>query len=145
MRIRPFRFANREGDMTNGIRHPKYVAGAVAAALALVVGGVALGAQLSSSVTSVTGCLSQSGDLTKFAAGDSPLKSCTGSQVQVHLTGDDLASIVAGTGLDGSTANGVTTLSINPAYALPQGCAFYQVARWNGANWFCSDAVAPLP
>jgi hypothetical protein len=93
----------------------------------------------------VPGRLNQSGDLTKFAAGDSPLKPCTGNQVQVHLTGNDLASVVAGTGLRSNTSNGETTLSIDPAYALPQGCAVNQVARWNGTNWFCSDAVAPLP
>lgn len=133
--------------MRTSLGHSKHLLGAIVVAIVLVLAGVALGAQLSSSVTSVTGCMGPSGDLTKFAAGDSPLRPCTGNQVQVHLTGDELASIViaAGTGLLGSTENGVTTLSIYPGYALPQGCAFYQVARWNGSRWFCADAVAPLP
>ena len=115
------------------------------AAVVLVAGGAALGAELTSSETSVTGCLSPNGDLTRFAPGDSPLKPCAGNQVQVHLTGDDLASLVAGTGLTKSTANGGATLSIDPSYALPQGCAVDDTAVWNGNNWRCSSDVGPLP
>jgi hypothetical protein len=89
--------------------------------------------------------LSPNGDLTKFATGDSPLKPCNGNQVQVHLTGDDVVSILAGTGLVSTTENGAATLSVDPRYALPQGCNVGQVARWNGTTWFCSDAVGPLP
>lgn len=127
-------------------RHSKELVAIAAAAAVLVAGGVALGAQLISSETSVTGCLSQNGDLTKFAVGDSPLKPCTGSQVQVHLTGDDLASLVAGTGLAKSTEDGVATVSIDPSYALPQGCEPGQIARWSGSSWNCSNSdVAPLP
>jgi hypothetical protein len=126
-------------------RQSKEALAIAVAAVALVAGGAALGAQLTNSATSVTGCLSQSGDLTKFAVGDSPLKPCTGNQVQVHLTGEDLASIVAGAGLQSSTENGVVTLSIDPAYALPQGCYVGQIARWNGNSWYCSNAEEPPP
>ncbi len=122
------------------------VVGIVVATVVLLAGGVAIASQVSESATSVTGCLSQSCDLAKFAVGDTPLKPCTGNQTQVHLTGDDLASLVtAGTGLVGQTANGVTTLSIDPKYALPQNCQVGQIARWNGSEWFCSDAPGPLP
>jgi hypothetical protein len=115
------------------------------AALLLVAGGAALGAQLTSTTASVTGCLGPSGDLTKFASGDSPLKPCTGNQVQVHLTGSDVVSLVAGTGLVGSNENGVVTLSIDPKYALPQGCAEGDTATWNGTVWTCPGGVGPLP
>jgi hypothetical protein len=122
---------------------------AAIAVVALVVGGVALAGQLSSTSTSVTGCLGPSGDLTKFAIGDLPLKPCTGNQVQVHLTGSDLVSLVVGNGLTSVTENGVTTISVDPAYALPQGCEFGQVAKWDGSGWFCAndetENVGPLP
>jgi hypothetical protein len=127
------------------LRYSKEVVGVVAVVVALALGGVALASQLTTSATSVTGCLSPSGDLTKFALGDSPLKSCTGNQVQVHLTGNDLASIVAGTGLTSTTENGAITLSIDPAYALPQGCEVGDIARWNGSNWYCSGDGGSLP
>ena len=120
----------------------------VVSVLILAAGGTALGADLLSSSPGYTGCLSQSGDLLRFAAGDSPLKPCTGNQVQVHLDSSDLVSILAGTGLDVSAENGVATLSLDPSYQLPQGCEFFQVARWDGNSWFCSDADpghSPLP
>jgi len=107
---------------------------------------VALGVQFSSSFTSGTGCLNPGGDLTKFASGDSPWKPYTGNQVQVHLTGNELGSFVVGAGLTADTQDGTTTLSIDPAYALPQGCLNKQVAQWNGSGWFCSSsAPTPLP
>ena len=80
----------------------------------------------------------------QFAEGGSPLKPCTGNQVEVHFTGD-LPSILAGTGLSGTSENGVLTLSIAPLHALPQGSEEFQVARWNGSAWVCGEAVAPLP
>lgn len=129
----------------NRLRHSKELVAIAVATAVLIAGGAALGAQLTSSETSVTGCLSQSGDLTKFAVGDLPVKPCTGNQVQVHLTGNDLASLVAGTALTKSTENGVATLSIDPKYALPQDCATDDTAVWNGNNWRCSSDVGQLP
>lgn len=115
------------------------------AAVALVVGGVAIASQLSEDATSVTGCVTQAGDFTKVAVGDTPLKPCSGSQVQVRLDGNDLVSIVAGTGLVSESTNGVATLSIDSKYALPQDCEVHQVARWDGDEWLCSWDLMPLP
>src|SRR5439155_16746116 len=55
-------------------------------------------------------------------------------------------SLVVGAGHTADTQDGMTTLSIDPDYALPQGCLNKQVARWNGSGWFCSSsAPTPLP
>lgn len=132
-----------------GLRPTKWLFGATVLASTLVAGGVALGAQLSGSATSVTGCLASNGDLTRVAVGDSPLKPCTGNQVQVHLTGDDVVSmLVAGTGLMRTDADGTVTLSLDPSYALPQGCApgHAVVRSSSGTGWACGPLlVGPLP
>lgn len=125
------------------VRRREAIALATAAAV-LVLGGSALGSQLLNGADGYTGCLAQSGDLLKFAAGDSPLKPCTGSQVQVHFAGD-LESIIAGNGLVGETENGIVTLSIAPSYSLPQGCEPGRFAVWNGSVWACSNAADTLP
>ena len=118
----------------------------VVSALILVAGGTALAADLLSSSSGYTGCLSQNGDLLKFAAGDAPLKPCTGNQVQAHLSSGEFANVLAGTGLESTTVNGVQTLSIDPAYRLPQGCEEGNVARWSGEDWYCDIAYpGPLP
>ncbi len=127
------------------IRRREAVALAIALAV-LAVGGSALGSQLLTGADGYTGCLAQNGDLLRFRAGDSPLRPCTGNQVQVHFAGD-LESIMAGTGLVGQTQNGVVTLSVAPNYSLPQGCATGKFAKWDGAAWVCGhpDDPAPLP
>jgi hypothetical protein len=111
---------------------------------ALIVGGSALGSQLLSGADGYTGCLTQRGDLLKFAEGDSPLKPCSTGQLQVHFAGD-LGSVQAGTGLVGQTENGIVTLSIHPSYALPQGCEAGSYATWDGTAWVCSQARDPAP
>ena len=115
-------------------------------ALILAAGGTALAADLLSSSSGYTGCLSQNGDLLKFAAGDSPLKPCTGNQVQVHLSSGELATVVAGTGLVRTTDGDVVTLSIDPRYQLPQGCVEGDIPMWNGEGWSCTPfGPGPLP
>ena len=117
----------------------------IASVAVLAAGGTALASQLLDTAGGYTGCLTQNGDLLRFAAGDSPLKPCTGSQVQVHFA-SDLTSLISGTGLTDSRDNGVITLSIDPTYRLPQGCEVGQVPRWDGAAWQCGDAEpGPLP
>jgi hypothetical protein len=118
----------------------------VVSALILAAGGTALAADLLSSSSGYTGCLSQNGDLVKFAAGDSPLKPCTGNQVQVHLSSGELANVAAGTGLVESTNGDVVTLSIDPTYQLPQGCVEGDIPMWNGEGWSCTPSEpGPLP
>src|SRR5262245_61713302 len=131
--------------MSADSRVKRLAGGLAVVAAALVVAGVALASQLSEDARSVTGCVTQAGDFTKVAVGDMPLKPCSGTQVQVHLDGDDLVSIVAGTGLVSESTNGVATLSIDSKYALPQDCEVNQVARWDGDEWLCSWDVVPLP
>jgi hypothetical protein len=118
----------------------------VVSALILAAGGTALAAELLSSSSGYTGCLTQNGDLVKFAAGDSPLKPCTGNQVRVHLSSGELETVLAGTGLVSSTNNGVVTLSVDPTFRLPQGCAEGDFPAWNGEGWSCTPSEpGPLP
>jgi hypothetical protein len=80
---------------------------AVAATIAIV--GSAVASQLASGVDTYTGCVSTSGDLSKFAKGTAPAKSCTGSQVQVSFSGP-----------------------------LPSGCAEGDVLAWRSNAWTCA-------
>jgi hypothetical protein len=48
---------------------------------------------------------------------------------------DDNTTYSAGTGL----VLAGTTLSLAPAYRLPQSCANGQIPEWNGTNWACGD------
>ncbi len=50
-------------------------------------------------------------------------------------------TVSPGTGLTGTTGATVT-LSIAPAYRLPQGCSSNQVPRWDGSAWGCADVSA---
>jgi hypothetical protein len=128
--------------MLSGTRALIAVAGVVAV---LAVVGTAVASQVLEQSSGYTGCLTQNGDLLKFAEGNAPLRPCSGNQVEVHFSGD-LPTVIAGSGLDGTTAEGVLTLSLNPAYALPQGCAGGQVPRWDGNAWACGNAEPmPLP
>jgi len=86
-----------------------WIAAAVIGVLVLV-GGTALAGALSNTVESYTGCVSPSGDLSKFAEGSSPLKPCTGNQMQVSFS-----------------------------ERLPDGCVSGQVLKWSGSEWACAD------
>jgi hypothetical protein len=128
------------------LRRRSEVLAVVVSALILVAGGTALAADLLSSSSGYTGCLSQNGDLLKFASGDFPLKPCTGNQVQVHFSSGELANVLAGTGLVSSTNNGVVTLSVDPRFQLPQGCTEGDIPMWNGEGWSCTPfGPGPLP
>jgi hypothetical protein len=112
--------------------------GIVTAVAALGSPGAARASFPDDSVLTYTGCLTTTGGtLTSVAVGLSPLVPCNSGAVLVHLSGGDITSIVAGTGLSGGGTNGAVTLSVAPTYALPQGCGTDAVPKWNGTSWTC--------
>jgi len=94
----------------------------------LVVGvaGLGLVARLGfaghgTSVPSYTGCLNlNSGTFVSVAPGNAPLSPCGPAQAQVHLSGGDISSVVAGTGLTGGATEGVATLQVDQS-TIPTG------------------------
>jgi len=98
----------------------------------------AIAGHLTSGVASYTGCLTD-GTIIKVRQGEVPASPCTGTQVQVHLSGGDMTSITAVGGLQGGGTNGAVTLSLAPGYQLPQGCATNQIAQWTGTAWACAQ------
>jgi DNA-binding beta-propeller fold protein YncE len=64
-------------------------------------------------VPSYTGCLSPGGDLSDLTAGDVPKSPCKGNKTEVHLSGGDIAGVLAGDGLTGGAVEGEATLAVN--------------------------------
>jgi hypothetical protein len=119
-----------------------------------LVGGSAVALALASALVfagnegaaSYTGCLNlNSGTIASVAPGDTPLSPCGPSQIQLRLGGGDITSITAGTGLQGGTTNGDTTLSVQPSYRLPQACSSGAVAEWTGSAWECGADPDTVP
>ncbi len=109
--------------------------------LAAAAGG-ALAGHVDSNVKSYTGCLTtQGGTLTLIREGDAPAKTCSSGSVEAHLSGGDITSVTAGTGLMDGGANGAVTLSLDPRYALRQDCGDGQVVKWDAGTsaWICAD------
>jgi hypothetical protein len=89
-----------------------------------------------------TGCLAK-GKLSKLAQGDAPLAPCKpGKETMIHLSGGDITSIAAGTGLTGGGTNGDITLTILESFRLPQGCSSGEIASFNGTGWSCAADAA---
>jgi hypothetical protein len=104
--------------------------------------GVAYAGTPAETVSSYTGCLTtQGGTLTQLREGDTPAKACPSGSVIAHLSGGDITSITAGTGLTGGGTNGAVTLSLDPKYALRQDCDNGQVVKWDAIlkSWDCAE------
>jgi hypothetical protein len=79
---------------------------------ALAVAAYAVAAAQVTAVPSYTGCL-KNGKLDSIAVGDTPTAPCTGGQA-VHLSGGDVTSVHAGTGLTGGGDGGDLDLAVDP-------------------------------
>jgi hypothetical protein len=80
-------------------------------AVALTIGAIqALATFPQSGVKSFTGCLSSSHVIVNVAKGNSPSSPCAVGQTTVHLSGGDITSVTAGTGLNisGGDVTGTT-------------------------------------
>jgi hypothetical protein len=115
---------------------------AVAALCVAAISGTALAGHQTSGVKSYTGCLvGGDGVMIKIKEGDAPRSRCTGGQVEAHFSGGDISKISAGTGVTVTGGdNGEATISLNPKFSLPQGCAEGEVAKWDDAadEWACA-------
>lgn len=65
-------------------------------------------------VPSFTGCI-KAGKLVKLDPGDEPKSPCIGSEVEAHLSGGDVTSVLAGAGLIGGGTEGAVALRADPA------------------------------
>jgi hypothetical protein len=93
--------------------------------------------QAPSAVDSYTGCL-RATLIVQVALGEGPAGSCGTARV-VHVSGGDLTSLAAGTGLTGGGSNGDVSVALAPGFRLPQTCAANQGTTWNGSSWTCAS------
>jgi hypothetical protein len=129
------------------------------AAVAMLAGAAVLSVGIASAAPSdteptYTGCVrntgSAAGQLFAVRSGSTPLRDCRADESQVRLSGGDITSITAGTGLStvGGDALGISdsqgdaTLALKPAFRLPQGCTTAQLPARTSTGWKCS---APPP
>lgn len=106
----------------------------VAVLMIVAVGVLAVAANAghqTGSVASMTGCLNTTrGTLSNVAVGDTPKAPCGSNEQQVHLSGGDITSVTAGTGLSGGATGGNATLGLDFGSfgSCPAGSAIRAVA-----------------
>lgn len=101
---------------------------------------------------SYTGCLRtagpNAGTLVATKAGPDPIRPCNANETEVRLSGGDITSVAAGTGLRVTSdlvtdSQGNVSLDLAPGYRLPQGCATGQVVQRTATGWACTTPPAP--
>jgi hypothetical protein len=97
-----------------------------------------------SASTTYTGCLGNtSGSIYDVKQGSTPLAACTTKDKQIKLSAGDITGVTAGPGLTGGATKGSATLALDPADALPSGCApGTSLVRGADNNWNCGDGLS---
>jgi hypothetical protein len=106
-----------EGKMRISKRAMLVVLGAVVTLTAALMTGIAWAVFPDDNVTHFTGCLNTaggaSGTFSQVAVGDAPTRSCGSNQTIAHLSGGDITSISAGSGLTGGGIEGAVSLAVD--------------------------------
>jgi hypothetical protein len=91
--------------------------GVASAAVTLALATGALAVFPDDNVTHFTGCLNTAGGaagtFSQVAVGDSPAKACNSNQTTAHLSGGDVTSVSAGSGLTGGGTEGAVSLAVD--------------------------------
>jgi hypothetical protein len=134
-------------------RTVRFVAAAALSALALGAAHTVYAATATDPGATYTGCLRTQGDnvgkLFAVQAGSNPSRPCTTEERPLMLSGGDLTSFRAGTGLAdtspdkylGTTPKGAVNVELATSYRLPQGCHEGGSPVWKAGAWACAAPV----